>query len=429
VNRGIFPLLRPSPSPAGEIAVPLLRSHASLWTKPANGLRRSITIPPRRIDTTTGRDSAKERFFAALAGDLRRLGADVELQATAEALRLKAVLPATPARVDPGRVRAEQVNRRLALVERARRDLLDRWFAPALFDVQSVLPQVKVCRGRADDDLFSYCKLTQSVPSAPRVGRRIRLLVTDGGQRQERLIGAIELASPIYTLASRDRHLGWARAGRDGKTSGLRRVMDLATCVAAPAYAPLRAGKLLAAIACSSVACEEFERRYGDSLLAVVATCATGLHYPHVNRVVVRSRRLYERIGETAGYSTALFSQETVAAARDLLTGGEPAGGLDDGYEKLLRLMRAALRACGIPEDAVLRAGIPKGVYLGATSDDAVDALRLGGAARGTPVTFEEVAAWWADVVLSKAARRPDLVQSARQAGHRRPLPSALLAG
>ena len=51
------------------------------------------------------------------------------------------------------------------------------------------------------------CKLTQSVPSSPRVGRRIRVLVTDAGQRHESLIGAIELASPIYTLASRDRFL------------------------------------------------------------------------------------------------------------------------------------------------------------------------------------------------------------------------------
>ena len=73
--------------------------------------------------------------------------------------------------------------------------------------------------------------------------------------------------------------------------------MDLARCVAAPGIRAAAGGKLLAAIACSTIACDEFEARYGDSLLAVVATCATGLHYPHVNRIVISCRALYRRIG------------------------------------------------------------------------------------------------------------------------------------
>ena len=39
---------------------------------------------------------------------------------------------------------------------------------------ERISPRVRVCVGRDSHDVFSFCNLLQSVPSAPRAGQRIR---------------------------------------------------------------------------------------------------------------------------------------------------------------------------------------------------------------------------------------------------------------
>lgn len=226
-------------------------------------------------------------------------------------------------------------------------------------------------------------------------------------------MGAIELASPVWAVGARDRFLGWSRKRGDVRVAGLKRTMDLATCIAVPPYSHLRAGKLLAAIACSSTVGEEFRVRYDEALLAVFATCATGLHYPQVNRVRVRGREIYTRVGQTGGYSAAPFSPNTVRSARELVHSGRPADRLDGNYLQLLWVMRMALRACNIPEEPVLTMGVAKGVYIAPLVPDGLDALRSGRCSAQSAIGTDEAIGWWTAHVLARALKRDDLVRAA----------------
>jgi hypothetical protein len=126
-------------------------------------------------------------------------------------------------------------------------------------------------------------------------------------------MGAIGLASPTYALAARDRVLNWSGTqARPTKERGMRRLMDLATCVSLPPYSLLLCGKLLAALALSDEVAKEFERKYSEPLLALTTTCATGLHCPIFHRIMLRPGGLYQRIGETAGWTLSWVSSGTL---------------------------------------------------------------------------------------------------------------------
>lgn len=350
-------------------------------------------------------------FLEHLAEDLRSAGWAVSLGRASGVVTVEgrpveySTHPVSTARRPAGD------ERRPALCARARRSRLGELFVDGVdLNLDAIVPTIILCKGRPLNDIFSYVKLTQAVPSAPRVGRRIRFIVMDTGQKRPALIGAAELASPVFTLGCRDRYLGWSRAAaREVKVTGLRRILDLATCQAVPPYNTLRAGKLLASLAVSSVITEEFERRYREPLLGVVATCATGLHYPHVNRLTIRPGGLYRRIGATAGYSTSLFRAPTLAAARALIQPGLPAQALGPAHAKGIPLLRNALRLCGLPEEPILRGSLHKGVYFGEVSPEATESLRFGGDRSASALSSAEAIRWWRHTVLARALRREDL--------------------
>jgi hypothetical protein len=319
------------------------------------------------------------------------------------------------------KIRYRQRQQRNALLERVtKRGLPDQLTPGADFDPTAISPRLVVCRSRTEHDIFAFSKLCQSVPSAPRPGRRLRLLVMDQGQHRESLIGVVELASPLYALACRDVAFAWGRDGPDHRPAGLRRVMDMSTCVAAPPYSNLRAGKLLALLAASDAVSGLFESRYQDRLAAIVATCATGIHYPHVNRLTVRPGGLYRRVGATAGYSTWMFSTETLAAARELVHDGAPAAPFGPGHVKALQLLRSALRRCGLNEDLLLRTDLAKGVYICDVTGDGVDALRKGCRPRGEAASADECIKWWHDRVLAPVLARSDLDEAIPSKPHAR---------
>lgn len=122
-----------------------------------------------------------------------------------------------------------------------------------------------------------------------------------------------------------------------------------------------------------------FQEKYGTCLLSLVTTCATGIHCPIFNRIMIKKGGLYNRIGETAGYTTVLFSADTMRAARMLVVGSNNirSGGLDS-WQRPIRILRQAMRLCNIPPEALLRLGNPKGVYFAVLSEDSLNCLRTG---------------------------------------------------
>jgi hypothetical protein len=349
-------------------------------------------------------------FLASLACDLRATGwrADARLSATVLAFTASRDAGRKTSIEPPGAVVSRRSAERPALLGRVSRLGLRSKFHPgADFSPLLIRPRIVVCNSRAEHDLFSFAQLQQSVPSAPRPGRRIRFLVMDEGQSTQALIGVMELASPIFRLACRDDALGWGGGDSGLRRAGLCRTMDLSVCLAMPAYRRVRAGKLLALLAASDFAGETFGERYGEPLCAIIATCATGLHYPQLNRLTVRPGGLYRRIGATAGYSTSGFSKETLGAARDLLT-GEPAAAFGPGHQKGLRLLRTALRRARLDPEPLLRSGRQKGVYLCDAPGDGIEALRSGGDPNGAALEAGDCLRWWRRRVLVPLLERED---------------------
>jgi hypothetical protein len=358
----------------------------------------------RKVKTVVSDSPSRRAFLSTLAVDIITAGGQADLTSNhAGRLRFEASLPAGEvALANTSQLRARQRTNRPALLRRANRRKLATEISPGPdFDPTAIRPRLVVCRSRADHDVFSYAKLSQSVPSAARAGRRLRLLVMDEGEPREAMIGVMELASPIYTLACRDEAFGWrGQSSKKIRTDGLRRVMDLSTCLALPPYSTLRAGKLLAMLAASDVVSNIFRERYGDRLAAITATCATGLHYPHLNRLNIRQGGLYNRVGATAGYSTCMFSGETFTAARKLVQGDAPAAAFGPKHMKGLRLLRSGLRACGLDDEIVLRTGVPKGVYVCDVAGDGIEALAKGVAPTGRAVSTARAFAWWREKIL-----------------------------
>jgi hypothetical protein len=385
------------------------------------------------IRTTVGDDPPTLAFLEAVAADLRTAGGEARLVRRNGRLLFRARVATDQNAVlaAASRIRARQRDHRQALLERAaRRGLQDLLSPNQHFNPEAIVPRIVWCASRAEHDVFAYAKLNQSVPSAPRAGRRMRLLLFDQGQREEALIGVVELASSVFSLGCRDRAFGWTGDGaRDRRASGLRGVMDLSTCLALPPYAGLRAGKLLAAIAASDAVSEVFEERYGDRLAAIVATCATGLHYPQLNRITLRPGGLFKRVGATAGYSTWMYSRETLAAARALACAGAPAAAFGPSHVKVIRLLRSAFRRLGLDDEQLLRTDLPKGVYLCDVTGDGFASLHDGAPASGQGVAVEEAVRWWRRRVLEPLLHRSGPANAVDAADSWRPMvPSSLVA-
>jgi hypothetical protein len=173
--------------------------------------------------------------------------------------------------------------------------------------------------------------------------------------------------------------------------------------MAVPPYSMLLAGKLLALLALSTDITRAFQLKYDSPLLGLSTTCATGIHCPVFNRIGIVTGGLYKRIGETSGYTTAFFSDETLDTARRLLSRKIRNIREFAITTKPIRMMREALRYCNLPEEAVLCHGNKKGVYIGCLSNANLAALRSD-SLRAEPDTLgtQEAIKYWKDKILVK---------------------------
>ncbi|MEM4234186.1 MAG: DUF4338 domain-containing protein [Candidatus Methanomethylicaceae archaeon] len=100
---------------------------------------------------------------------------------------------------------------------------------------------VEVRRGSEDELLFRWVALHWSVPVSSGYGRRLRFLVEDANNGK--LIGIIGLCDPVFSIAARDRWIGW---DVNTKNARLRNVMEAYVLGAVPPYSMLLGGKLVA---------------------------------------------------------------------------------------------------------------------------------------------------------------------------------------
>lgn len=174
---------------------------------------------------------------------------------------------------------------------------------------ENVSPKVvEVLPGTDDEWLFRYAALHWSIPVSSGYGRRLRFLVVD--QANEKLIGIMGLADPVFALRARDEWVGW---GAETRRRRLRYVMEAFVLGAVPPYSRLLCGKLVAMLAASSEVRAAFRRKYANArsvisgakqdgeLAAVTTASALGKSsiYRRIN--APDGRRLYVSCGTTVG--------------------------------------------------------------------------------------------------------------------------------
>ena len=107
------------------------------------------------------------------------------------------------------------------------------------------------------NNLFNWVKLHWSIPISAGYGRRLRYLVFD--DYNDKLVGIIGLADPVYALRDRDSYIGW-----DNKTKerNLRHIMDGFVIGAVPPYSLILGGKLIASLIASKQVSDDFYKKY-----------------------------------------------------------------------------------------------------------------------------------------------------------------------
>jgi hypothetical protein len=284
--------------------------------------------------------------------------------------------------------------------------LFHHFARPDSVSIKAIKPKIIFCKTRTHFDLFHLCRLLQSVPSSRLLYRQIAALVIDVGQPAMPVMGAFGLASPIYSLHSRDGFFDWNGSSPHKKQLGLANCMQLNVCVAVPPYNVIRGAKLVAALAASGTVGREYERRYRVPLFAITTTSAMGTHSPVFHRFMIRRGGLYRKVGQTSGYSSLLFSKETICAAKAVVRRMD--GLCPNTTDRPMRTLKRALNLCGLPRERFVRLAFPKGVYVAVADDKSLAALRSTARRSHRPrwPMVDDVIAFWRARELPKALNK-----------------------
>ena len=185
---------------------------------------------------------------------------------------------------------------------------------------------VLVQPGSEDELLFRYVRLHWSVPVSAGYGRRLRFLVFDDSN--DKLIGIFGLGDPVFSLAPRDRWVGWDRETRKRR---LRFVMDLFVLGSVPPYSQLLCGKLVALLTTCVDVQRAFRHRYhgsrsyigqnvSDGQLAMLTTTSALGRSSLYNRLRFMEDRVFHSVGYTRGSGDFHFSNGFYDDLRKLAT-------------------------------------------------------------------------------------------------------------
>lgn len=279
-------------------------------------------------------------------------------------------------------------------------------------DVNAIKPRLRLIPtgDRKMAMLWRWASLHWSVPVSGGYGRRIRYLVLDEGH-DDALMGIVGLADPVFSLAARDREVGWSAEDR---RSALANVMDAFALGAVPPYSDILAGKLIAATLQSDEVRNDFAERYGhkrtlirerdpDAQLALVTTTSALGRSSVYNRVRRSDGGLSMRpVGYTRGsgdfqFSGALY-EELVQLATELSGDGvsDRNAAWGTGFRNRREVIHRALPHLELNARALRVHGVQREVFLTELARNSLAWLR------GEDHNLEwitqpvsEIGAWW----------------------------------
>jgi hypothetical protein len=246
---------------------------------------------------------------------------------------------------------------------------------------------VRIEAGSEDSDLFRLASLTWSVPVSAGYGRRLRYLVWD--EHHGKLAGIIALGDPVFNLSVRDNLIGW---NSDDRSKRLVNILDAYVLGAVPPYNMLLVGKAVACLVRSREVYDDFAAAYGGSvglisgrrkranLLAVTTSSSMGRSSIY-NRLRLNDQTYFAPIGYTLGWGHFHVPDRLFNEMRDYLRskdhGYADQHKFGEGPNWRFRTIRTALAELGINQ-AVLRHGIQREVYMCALAKNSANILRTG---------------------------------------------------
>jgi len=229
-------------------------------------------------------------------------------------------------------------------------------------DPDKVSPRITLVESKSENELlFRYASLHWSIPVSSGYGRRMRFLIFD--DNNDKLIGLVGLGDPVFSLAARDKWIGWTIEERKTK---LKHVMDAFVLGAVPPYSYLLCGKLVATLIASNEVRNTFKKKYEgkvslikkmpfDGRLALVTTTSALGRSSLYNRVKYNERLVFKSIGYTSGsgdfhFSNGLYNEIFQFANRYC----KPTAKQMDwgsGFRNKRELVRKVLSLIGLPSD------------------------------------------------------------------------------
>ncbi|MFH2146315.1 MAG: Druantia anti-phage system protein DruA [Candidatus Omnitrophota bacterium] len=237
-----------------------------------------------------------------------------------------------------------------------------------------IRPEIEVCETQRQNDLFRMCRYYWSSPASEYVGRRIRVLVRDGGLPEKPLIGIAAIGSSIIHIPDRDKWIGWDIKTR---TERIIYLMDAYVVGALPPYSDLLGGKLIAYILASNELRQIYKKKYAKTktiingrkrisdLALIMTTSLYGLNSSQYNRLKYKKSLLCRPIGTTSGFGTIHISNETFSAMRELVLneGYDISHKFGDGPNWRMRVVRMACDLLKLDPDAILKHSFKRGLF------------------------------------------------------------------
>jgi hypothetical protein len=233
-------------------------------------------------------------------------------------------------------------------------------------------PIIEVCETEKQHRLFRILRYYWSSPYSEYVGRRIKLIIRDRALPNKPVIGIAALGSPIIHIPERDDFIGW---DKNTRTKNLIYTLDAYVIGALPPYNYLLGGKLISYILASNEVREIYRKKYqgqvtliekrvANKLVGIFTTSLYG-NSSQYNRMKFGDELLYKPIGQTKGFGTLHFSEETIQLMIKFLKSKGVVVGhkFGDGPSWVMRVIRSAGELLGFDSDFLLRHSFKRTIY------------------------------------------------------------------
>ncbi len=228
-------------------------------------------------------------------------------------------------------------------------------------------------------------------------------------------------------------------------------MMDITVCGAVAPYNPLLGGKLVSLLMASPEVRAEYARRYRAAqsviassmagrpvirrpqLVLLGTTSLYGVGASQYNRLKMPAelaggrpslKVAFEMLGQTAGYGSYHFSQDTMKALEILLgrlQRGRPVNSIfGEGVNPKLRKVRSALDAVGFPSDLLLQHGSHRIVYGVALAENFREVLfglsrRPKYILQANETTTSRIVDFWCSRWLARRVERPEVISEVQR--------------